>query len=115
MGHDWGAPVAWTAAMLRPDKVRAVAGLSIPPILPGGMVRPRSPAPSTARVSTRSTSSNRESPTPSSPRTSRTSSAASWSAPRATTRSAGSPARWSYPPAWASCTPCRSRPLSRPG
>ena len=36
VGHDWGAPVAWTAAMLRPDKVRAVAGLSIPPILPGG-------------------------------------------------------------------------------
>jgi pimeloyl-ACP methyl ester carboxylesterase len=40
VGHDWGAPVAWTAAMLRPDKVRAVAGLSIPPILPGGMVPP---------------------------------------------------------------------------
>src|SRR5918994_2084451 len=38
VGHDWGAPVAWAAAMLRPDKVRAVAGLSIPPILPGGMV-----------------------------------------------------------------------------
>ncbi|MFI6576734.1 alpha/beta fold hydrolase [Nocardiopsis sp. NPDC050513] len=40
VGHDWGAPVAWTAAMMRPDKVRAVAGLSIPPILPGGMVPP---------------------------------------------------------------------------
>lgn len=40
VGHDWGAPVAWTTAMLRPDKVRAVAGLSVPPILPGGMVRP---------------------------------------------------------------------------
>jgi len=40
VGHDWGAPVAWTAAMLRPDKVRAVAGLSIPPILPSGMVPP---------------------------------------------------------------------------
>jgi len=40
VGHDWGAPVVWTAAMLRPDKVRAVAGLSIPPILPGGMVPP---------------------------------------------------------------------------
>jgi pimeloyl-ACP methyl ester carboxylesterase len=40
VGHDWGALVAWTAAMLRPDKVRAVAGLSIPPILPGGMVPP---------------------------------------------------------------------------
>ncbi|WP_234355872.1 alpha/beta fold hydrolase [Kitasatospora aureofaciens] len=31
VGHDWGAPVAWTAAMLRPDKVRAVARLSVPP------------------------------------------------------------------------------------
>src|SRR5438552_15290427 len=40
VGHDWGAPVAWIAAMLRPDKVRAVAGLSVPPILPGGMVPP---------------------------------------------------------------------------
>jgi pimeloyl-ACP methyl ester carboxylesterase len=40
VGHDWGAPVAWTTAMLRPDVVRAVAGLSIPPILPGGMVPP---------------------------------------------------------------------------
>jgi pimeloyl-ACP methyl ester carboxylesterase len=40
VGHDWGAPVAWVAAMLCPDKVRAVAGLSIPPILPGGMVPP---------------------------------------------------------------------------
>jgi pimeloyl-ACP methyl ester carboxylesterase len=40
VGHDWGAPVAWIAAMLRPDKVRAVAGLSILPILPGGMVPP---------------------------------------------------------------------------
>jgi pimeloyl-ACP methyl ester carboxylesterase len=31
VGHDWGAPVAWTAAMWRPDRVRAVAGLSVPP------------------------------------------------------------------------------------
>ncbi|WP_128382195.1 alpha/beta fold hydrolase [Streptomyces cavernae] len=37
VGHDWGAPVAWTAALLRPDVVRAVAGLSIPPSPPGGM------------------------------------------------------------------------------
>ncbi|WP_156759920.1 alpha/beta fold hydrolase [Microbacterium karelineae] len=40
VGHDWGAPVAWTAAMMRPDRVRAVAGLSIPPILPSGMLPP---------------------------------------------------------------------------
>lgn len=35
VGHDWGAPVAWTAAALRPDVVRAVAGLSVPPLPPG--------------------------------------------------------------------------------
>jgi len=29
-GHDWGAPVAWNAALLRPDRFRAVAGLSVP-------------------------------------------------------------------------------------
>src|SRR5215472_10498528 len=30
VGHDWGAPVAWSAALYRPDLVRAVAGLSVP-------------------------------------------------------------------------------------
>jgi pimeloyl-ACP methyl ester carboxylesterase len=30
IGHDWGAPVAWHCALLRPDRVRAVAGLSVP-------------------------------------------------------------------------------------
>ncbi|WP_028937229.1 alpha/beta fold hydrolase [Pseudonocardia spinosispora] len=30
VGHDWGAPVAWHTALLRPDVVRAVAGLSVP-------------------------------------------------------------------------------------
>ncbi|MEU1276220.1 alpha/beta hydrolase [Streptomyces sp. NPDC005799] len=30
VGHDWGAPVAWTAAWTRPDVFRAVAGLSVP-------------------------------------------------------------------------------------
>ena len=29
-GHDWGAPVAWHAAQLRPDRFRAVIGLSVP-------------------------------------------------------------------------------------
>jgi len=28
-GHDWGAPVAWHCALLRPDRFRAVIGLSI--------------------------------------------------------------------------------------
>ncbi len=36
-GHDWGAPVAWHAALLRPDRFRAVIGLSVP-------FRPRGPA-----------------------------------------------------------------------
>jgi pimeloyl-ACP methyl ester carboxylesterase len=30
VGHDWGAPVAWHTAQLRPDLVRAVVGLSVP-------------------------------------------------------------------------------------
>lgn len=30
VGHDWGAPVAWTSAMLRPDVFTAVVGMSVP-------------------------------------------------------------------------------------
>jgi pimeloyl-ACP methyl ester carboxylesterase len=30
VGHDWGAPVAWHAAQWRPDRFRAVIGLSVP-------------------------------------------------------------------------------------
>ncbi len=30
IGHDWGAPIAWNTALLRPERVRAVAGLSVP-------------------------------------------------------------------------------------
>jgi pimeloyl-ACP methyl ester carboxylesterase len=30
VGHDWGAPVAWNAALWRPDMFRAVAALSVP-------------------------------------------------------------------------------------
>lgn len=29
-GHDWGAPVAWNCALLRPDRFPAVIGLSVP-------------------------------------------------------------------------------------
>ena len=30
VGHDWGALVGWHAALLRPDRFRAVIGLSVP-------------------------------------------------------------------------------------
>ena len=47
VGHDWGAPVAWHAALLRPDRFRGVVGLSVPfrPRLP---VRPTSAMPQTS-------------------------------------------------------------------
>jgi len=38
-GHDWGAPVAWNTALLRPDRVSGVVGLSVP-YLPRGSTRP---------------------------------------------------------------------------
>lgn len=40
IGHDWGAPVVFSAAQLHPDRVAAVAGLSVPPV-------PRSQVPPT--------------------------------------------------------------------
>ena len=44
VGHDWGAPVAWHSALLRPDRFRAVAGLSVP-FRPRGSTRPTSVMP----------------------------------------------------------------------
>jgi pimeloyl-ACP methyl ester carboxylesterase len=50
VGHDWGAPVAWTFAWLHPELCRGVAGLSVPfagrgliglPGCPFGEHRPR--------------------------------------------------------------------------
>ncbi|MFI4992324.1 MAG: alpha/beta fold hydrolase [Solirubrobacterales bacterium] len=38
IGHDWGANLAWQLAVLHPERVRAVAGLSVPFV-------PRAPAP----------------------------------------------------------------------
>jgi pimeloyl-ACP methyl ester carboxylesterase len=46
VGHDWGANVAWQAARLRPDRFRAVVGLSVP-YRPRGTVRPTSVMPRT--------------------------------------------------------------------
>jgi pimeloyl-ACP methyl ester carboxylesterase len=46
VGHDWGAPVAWHAALLRPDRFRAVVGLSVP-FRPRGSIRPTTVMPQT--------------------------------------------------------------------
>lgn len=40
VGHDWGALVSWYTALMHPDRVRAVAGLSVP-------FFPRTPVPPT--------------------------------------------------------------------
>ncbi len=39
IGHDWGAMVVWYTALLHADRVRAAAGLSVPPI-PRARTRP---------------------------------------------------------------------------
>jgi pimeloyl-ACP methyl ester carboxylesterase len=38
VGHDWGASLVWQLAVMHPERVRAVAGLSVPFV-------PRAPAP----------------------------------------------------------------------
>ncbi len=38
VGHDWGASLVWHLALVAPERVRAVAGLSVP-------LTPRAPAP----------------------------------------------------------------------
>ena len=45
-GHDWGAPVAWLAAQLRPDRFPAVVALSVP-FRARGTARPTSVMPQT--------------------------------------------------------------------
>jgi len=45
-GHDWGAPVAWHAALLRPDRFRGVIGLSVP-YRPRGATQPTTAMPQT--------------------------------------------------------------------
>jgi pimeloyl-ACP methyl ester carboxylesterase len=46
-GHDWGAPVAWHAALMRPDRFRAVIALSVP-YRPRGSVAPTTVMPQNA-------------------------------------------------------------------
>jgi pimeloyl-ACP methyl ester carboxylesterase len=43
VGHDWGAAVAWALAGLRPELVRTVTGLSVPPLgaMAAALRRPR--------------------------------------------------------------------------
>jgi pimeloyl-ACP methyl ester carboxylesterase len=50
VGHDWGAPIAWHCALMRPDLFTAVAGLSVPfqPRRPKGP-----PTPAMAAISKR--------------------------------------------------------------
>src|ERR1700732_587236 len=47
VGHDWGGPVAWHSALFRPDRFRAVIGLSVP-FRPRGPATPTSLMPRTA-------------------------------------------------------------------
>ncbi len=49
-GHDWGAPAAWLAALLRPDRFRGVIGLS-GPYGPRGPRRPTTVIPQSADAS----------------------------------------------------------------
>src|SRR5580692_6589236 len=49
VGHDWGATVAWNAALLRPDVFRAIAALSVP-FRPRGAVPPTSVMPQTDKA-----------------------------------------------------------------
>jgi|SRR5579859_2104967 len=44
VGHDWGAVVAWHAALLRPDRFPSIVALSVP-FLPRSQVRPTSVMP----------------------------------------------------------------------
>lgn len=39
VGHDWGSLVAWNAALFRPDRFRAVVGMSVP-FMPRGPLAP---------------------------------------------------------------------------
>ncbi len=42
IGHDWGAPIAWHTAVLHPERVDAVVGMSVPYLGRGGPAPPTS-------------------------------------------------------------------------
>ena len=89
VGHDWGAPVAWHMALMHPERVRAVVGMSVPH---GGRAL-SSPLPRMQAIfkdvsSTSCTSRSRAWPKPSSSATSASRCACSITRPRAMRRRA---------------------------
>ena len=40
VGHDWGGPIVWTTALLRPDLFRGIAAVGVPYNPPSGGPRP---------------------------------------------------------------------------
>jgi len=99
VGHDWGAPVAWSAALLRPDRFRGVIGLSVP-YIPRGRMRPTSVMRKTPmRYFTNSTSNRRGKPRPNSNATLASRCAAYFIRPRVTCRDAKVAPRSAWCPA----------------
>jgi pimeloyl-ACP methyl ester carboxylesterase len=107
-GHDWGAPVAWHAALMRPDRFPGVIGLSVP-FRPRGAVRPTTVMPQTddTRSSISSISRPRVWPRPNSSTTSGGSSAP------ASIRSPGICRSASPPPSWCRAKAAYSRDGAR--
>ena len=60
VGHDWGAPIAWTSALLRPDLFNGVAGLSVPYAPPAAPTGPKPTERMRAMAGSSSTSGRNE-------------------------------------------------------
>ncbi|MFD0509903.1 alpha/beta fold hydrolase [Streptomyces aureus] len=63
VGHDWGASVVWNMAVIHPERVRAVVGMSVPATPRAPPRRCPSCAHATATTSTSCGSRSRASPT----------------------------------------------------